>query len=250
MSLNKTQIFANELIASTENKILAIGSFGSHRGENDLDISDIDFLIVCKTKKDINSVFNTGLKLQEKVFNTKITRVNRFIQKNFLGSNSYDGVHLIIFGRDEFDKNFYPRSLRLILLTKLIGRNIFLYEIKQNHHLLYGENFVNDIKIGHPDFLEKLTCFSFPILVLLLSLPTILFSRRTFKIWCFKAIKYHNMSLRAFVDIDKKNYMIDDSMLNIAKKFRYKPEEFKGSSIILYLQVWKNILGNIRFIFR
>ena len=53
-------------------------------------------------------------------------------------------------------------------MTKLVGKNLFLYEIKQNHHLLYGKNFAEEIQINQPNFSEKLTCFVFPSIVLFL----------------------------------------------------------------------------------
>jgi len=247
---NRTQIFVDELVSIQRDKVLAIEILGSREGENDLTISDIDFLIFCKSKDDIHSVFATALQIQEKIFDVSTTKTNRFIQRFFLGSNSYHGIHLIILGRDELDKNFCPLSFRLKFMTKLIGKNLFLHEIKQNHHLLYGENFADKIQIDQPDFSEKLTCFVFPIIVLLSILPSIFFSRRTFKIWCFKAVKCHDISLRAFVGITKQNYRPSESLFNTAKFFRYKPDEYLGNSVLLYLKVWKNIFANSPFIFQ
>ena len=246
---NRTKIFIDELTTTRRNKILAIEVFGSREGENDLEISDIDFLIVCRRKADASLVFQSALQLQEKIFETKITKINRFVQKFFLGSNSYKGIHLIVLGRDELDDNFQPLSFRLKLMMKLISRNLFLYEIKQNHNLLFGQDFINKIKIEQPNFGEKLACFVFPSIVLLSILPTIVFSKRTFKIWCFKAVKYHNTSLRAYTSIIKQNYPFDLSLFNTAKFFRYKPDEYLGNTFGLYLRVWKNILGNLPFLF-
>lgn len=247
---NRTQIFVDDLVAIHRDKILAIEILGSREGENDLEISDIDFLILCKSKSDIHSVFETALQTQEKVFGVRATETNKFIQRFFLGSNSYHGIHLVMLGRDELDENFHPVSFRLRFMTKLVGKNLFLYDIKLNHHLLYGENFVEEIQIGEPGFSEKLSCFLFPSIVLLSILPSIFFSRRTFKIWCFKAVKYHNISLRAFVDITKQNYQPNESLFNTAKFFRYKPEEYLGNSVLLYLKVWKNIFANLPFLFQ
>ena len=246
---NRTQIFIDELVSIQATKILSIEILGSREGENDLAISDIDFLIICKSKKDISSVFKTASEVQEKIFEIKTTRTNKFIQKLFLGSNSYSGVHLVVLGRDELDDNFRPISLRLRFMTKLVGKNLFLYEIQQNHHLLYGKNLADEIQIEQPKFSEKLTCFIFPSIVLIFSLPTLLFSRRTFKIWCFKAIKYHDISLRAFEKLAKQNYVFDDTLFKMAKFFRYRPDEYQGNSIILYIRVWGHIFGNVPFLF-
>lgn len=246
---NRTQIFVDELVSAHRNEILAIETLGSREGENDLSISDIDFLIFCKSKNDIRSVFTTATRIQEKIFEAKTTNTNKFIQRFFLGSNSYHGIHLVIIGRDELDENFFPLSFRLKFMTKLVGKNLFMYEIKQNHHLLYGKNFADEIQIGQPDFSEKLTCFVFPSIMLLSILPSIFFSRRTFKIWCFKAVKYHNISLRAFIGITKQNHQLNESLFNTAKFFRYKPDEYLGNSVVLYLKVWKNILANLPFLF-
>lgn len=246
---NRTQIFIDELISAQANKILSIEILGSREGEKDMAISDIDFLIICKSKKDIDSVFETALETQEHIFEIKSTGINKTIQKMFLGSNSYSGIHLIILGRDEFDENFRPVSFRLKLMAKLVGKNLFLHEIKQNHHLLYGKNFADEIQTDQPGFSEKLACFVFPGIVLLSILPSIFFSRRAFKIWCFKAVKYHNTSLRAFIGIAGQNYQPNESLLNTAKFFRYKPDEYLGNSVILYLKVWKSILANLPFLF-
>ena len=246
---NLTQIFVDELVLAHNDKILAIIILGSREGENDISISDIDFLIICKSKVNTHSVFETALQIQEKIFDVKTTKTNKFIQKFFLGSNSYQGIHLIILGRDELDKNFCPISFRLKFMTKLVGKNLFLYEIKQNHHLLYGKNFAEEIQINQPNFSEKLTCFVFPSIVLFSILPSIFFSRRTFKIWCFKAVKYHNISLRAFIAITRQNYQLDESLFSKAKFFRYKPDEYLENSLVLYLKVWKNIFQNLLFLF-
>ncbi len=244
-----TQKFIDELVVAQKNKILSIEILGSCEGENDLTISDIDFLIICKRKKDITSVFNTALEIQEKIFKINSSTIDKFVQRSFLASNNYGGIHLIVIGRDELDDYFRPISLRLRLMTKLIGRNLFLYEIQQCHQFVYGKNFADEIKIEQPKFSEKLACFIFPSLVLALSLPTFLFHRRTFKIWCFKAIKYHTMSLQGFVTITKQNYVLDNTMLKIAKVFRYKPDDYQENSMILYLRAWKNILRNVPFLF-
>lgn len=246
---NRTQIFIDELVAIQASKILSIEILGSREGENDLAISDIDFLIICKSKRDIASVFKTALEVQEKIFEIKTTRTNKIIQKLFLGSNSYSGVHLVVLGRDELDDNFRPISLRLRFMTKLVGKNLFLYEIQQNHHLLYGKNLADEIRIEQPNFSEKLTCFIFPSIVLIFSLPTLLFSRHTFKIWCFKAVKYHNISLRAFIKITKQNYIFDNTLFETAKFFRYKPAEYLGNPLVLYIRVWGHIFGNVPFLF-
>lgn len=246
---NRTQIFVDELVSVHQDKILAIEVFGSREGENDLSISDIDLLIFCKRKNDANSVFETALRLQDKIFEIKSTKINKFIQKFFLGSNSYKGVHLIVLGRDELSYDFRPISFRLKLMTKLIGINLFLHEIKQNHHTIYGKNFVDEIRIDRPNFMEKLACFVFPCVVLLLILPGIFFSPHTFKIWCFKAVKYHNISLRDFTRISGQNYPFDLSLFNTAKFFRYKPDEYQSNSFVLYLKVWKSIFANLPFLF-
>ena len=246
---NRTQVFVDEIISVQADKILSIEIIGSRVGENNLAISDLDFLIICKGKKDIGAVFETALQAQEKIFGIKPTKMNLFIQKFFLGSNSYNGIHLIIVGRDEFDDNFRPVSFRLKFMTKLIGRNIFLYEIKQNHFLFYGENFVDKIKIEYPGFLEKLACFLFPCIILLFLPLALFFSLRAFKIWCFKTVKYHNISLRAFAKITKRDYAFGNSLVETAKFFRYKPDEYQGNSAVLYFRVWGHIFRNLPFIF-
>lgn len=246
---NRTQIFVDEIVSAQTNKILSIEIFGSRIGENNLAISDLDFLVICKRKKDIGAVFETTLQAQEKIFGIKPTKINLLIQKFFLGSNSYNGIHLIIVGRDEIDDNFHPVSLRLKFMTKLIGRNIFLYEIKQNHSLFYGENFVDRIKIECPGFLEKLACFLFPCIILLFLPLALFFSLRAFKIWCFKTVKYHNISLRAFTKIIKRNYVFNNALFETAKFFRYKPDEYQGNSVVLYFRVWGHIFRNLPFLF-
>lgn len=246
---NRTQIFVNELVSIHQDKILAVEIFGSREGEVDLSISDIDLLIFCKRKNDAISVFDTASRLQEKIFEIRSTKINKFIQKFFLGSDSYKGIHLIVIGRDELSDDFQPVSFRLKLIMKLVGRNLFLREIKQNHHTLYGKNFADEIRIYRPNFMEKLTCFIFPCIVLLLIIPCIFFSLRTFKIWCFKVVKYHNISLRDFTNITRQNYPFDLSLFNTAKFFRYKPNEYQGNSVVLYLKVWNNIFANLPFLF-
>ena len=246
---NKTQIFVDKLLSERQDRILSIEILGSREGEKDISISDIDILVLCKRKNDIRFVFTTALQIQENIFDVKTTIINRFIQRFLLGSNSYSGVHLIIIGKDELDENFHPLSFRLRLMTKLIGKNLFLYEIKQNHHLLYGKNFIDKIQIAQPNFSEKLTCFIFPVVVLIVTLPAIIFSQRAFKIWCFKAIKYHNISLQAYTSITGQNHSFDPSLFNVAKFFRYKPDKYERNSLFLYVKVWKNIFTNLPFLF-
>lgn len=246
---NRTQNFVDELVSKHKDTILSVVILGSREGEKDLAISDIDFLVLCKNKNDISFIFSTALKLQEENFDIRPTSINKFIQKFLLGSNSYSGIHLIILGRDEFDDNFRPTSLRLKFMTKLVGKNLFLYEMQQNHQLLCGKNFVDEIQIEQPGFSEKLACFLFPSFILLLLLPIFLFSRRTFKIWCFKVIKYHNISLSAFIKITKQNYVFNKTLFETAKFFRYRPDDYENNLVGLYFRIWGNIFGNLPFLF-
>ena len=79
---NLTQIFVDELVLAHNDKILAIIILGSREGENDISISDIDFLIICKSKMNTHSVFKTALQIQEKFLMLKLQkRISLF--KNF-----------------------------------------------------------------------------------------------------------------------------------------------------------------------
>ena len=187
---------------------------------------------------------------KKKIFKIKPTKINRVIQKFFLVAIIIAGIHLIILGRDEFDDNFRPVSFRLRFMTKLVGRNLFLHEMRRNHHLLYGKNLFDEIRIEHPGFSEKLACFLFPSIILLFLLPTLLFSRRTFKIWWFKAIKYHNISLRAYAKIAGLEYVFNDTLFNTAKIFRYKPDEYLNNPIILYTQAYRHTLWKSVFLWK
>jgi len=248
---NKIKEFTDALAREFPNKILTIVSFGSRQGERDLDISDVDLLIFSKQKVDVKLIFERGLELKEKIFNLKTTRSTHWIQEYLLGSNSYGGLHLIVLGRDEFDENFNPLSFRLKLLSKIISRNILLFEIKKNYRLLFGEDIIDKARINPLKLSDRITCFLFPLLVLLI-LPLSFCGRRTFKIWCFKAIKYHYQGLGAIAEIAREqggtaNLDIDfnDELFNLAKIYRYKPDDYKGSILALYLRTWLNMALNL-----
>src|SRR5215831_12585991 len=117
---SKLEMFACEIADACQGKVLTIATLGSRHGENDLSLSDIDLLVLCKNKADIPSVFETSLKLKEKIFHLSPAKSTRWMQQFLLASNRYNGIHLIILGMDEFDEDFQPTSFRLRLLTKIM----------------------------------------------------------------------------------------------------------------------------------
>jgi predicted nucleotidyltransferase len=246
---DKVQIFVNKISNQQKDKILSIYILGSRVGENDLGISDIDLLIICKRSEDIGSVFQTCIEEELNIFEIVPNKFNQFIQRFFLGSNSYRGIHLVILGRDEFDASFSPKSLRLKVLSKIIGINLLLNEIKSSSQLQFGVDLADKFKVQTPSNWEKITCFIFPIFVLIFSFPLYFIDKRSFKIWCFKAIKYHHVSLTSFLELSSQKHIFDDTLFEVAKKYRYNPDKYLENSLNLYFRSYANIIKNIPFIF-
>ncbi len=247
---NRTQLFVEELVRDQKDKIISVEVLGSGVGEKDLAISDIDLLIICPGKRDTKKVFAAAVRAQEKIFGIHPTRLNAFIQRIFLASNSFGGIHLIVIGRDELNESFQPVSFRLRLMTKLVGRNLFLFEIKKNHRLLYGHDFSREIKVGRPGFSEKLACFLLPATVLLSALPAVILQRQAGKIWCFKAINYFNTGSCSLAAIEGRQADAEGEMVKTAKCYRYQPDEYRQNIFWLYCQVWREIFGQLPFLFR
>lgn len=251
----KFSLFSEKLIEAIKDQVISIVEFGSDKGENYPDLSDIDILIISKDKRYTNQIFFKARAIEKEILGINHSRTSDVLEKKFLFSNDLSGVHLIVLSRDELDANWQPKSIRLKIITRLIiSRTIFLYNIKHKHRLLYGKDFSGEIKIPKLNFFDRITPFTLPVLVLL-TLPIIITRHRKFEIWCFKALKYHGENLLSYSQIYFNNDAIalhdlklHELTIDLAQKYRYHPEQYKNNIILLYFRTWACLIYNLPFV--
>ncbi len=243
--------FIKDLVSKFDKEIVSIIEFGSKRGEKNLYLSDIDVLILCRHHDKIGEIMEVARYYEKQIFKIVHSNVNNFIEKYFLGTNDPGGVHAVIISKDEFARNFKPKSLRLKILTFFISRPIFLYRLKSESNLLWGDDIVHDLKIPRLRLSDRLRAFSLPIVVLIFS-PLAVFNREKFVVWCCKAVKYYCDYVEVFDRLTRAtsphlNGMIveNKAVVEIAKKFRYKPKDYPHNRLGLYFTVWSFFIGNI-----
>ncbi len=255
----KFVLFKNEFIEAIKNDVYSVLEFGSSIGEQHPDISDIDILIIASDTKRIPRIFSVARSLERKHLGISHLPSCDFLEKRLLFSNDFTGVHLLILSRDELDSQFQPKSLRLkILTTLLIGRTLFIYNIKHHHRLLFGVDISKKVKTPALTFFDRISAFTFPAFVLLaLALPLAILDKHKFKIWCFKALKYHREILLSYVKLylDNNNLDIHDlklhwSLLDMAEKYRYSQNSYRGTRLALYLKSWGCLVSNLPFLWQ
>lgn len=246
--------FVAKFIPSIKDYVVNVTEFGSSKGEAHPELSDIDIFIIAKKREYIPIIFAIARRLEAQTLRTKHKKLTDFLQMNFFLSNDFTGLHLLALSKDEIDRNFNPKSLRIKLLTLLISRTGLLFNIKHKHRVLYGPDFSAHIKLPKLTVLDRIAAFAFPILLLLV-LPLTIKRGLDFKIWCFKILKYHSEDMLTYAQVFLRNENIKLHnldvhylMLDLANIYRYKPESYRGSGFKLYFQTWWCILSNFRFI--
>jgi hypothetical protein len=260
-----------KLLSNLENqekeKIISILEFGSKKGLVDSEISDTDLLIITKDGLDTNEVFDEVFKLEDQVFHWPQKRLTLFIEKHFLGSNDISGIHAIVLAQQELltgrlnKKNARyksaMKSFRLrILTTFFICEPILLYKIKKESVLLYGIDLRPKIHLRDLNLFDRIRCFTVASMVLLFAPLSILNSVK-FKIWCLKSIKYNNNCIESYIQIcqDNPKLVFEDLKLSqigqtLTKRFRYHPQEYRGSTLGLYFKSWLSLARNISFVWK
>lgn len=249
--------FLNVVENSLGSEIISLIVFGSKKGEENPKLSDIDILIILKNKKHLSQIISKIRELESKIIHVSHSELTNLIQIYFLGSSDFTGIHLIAISKEEFDKMFNPKSLRLKFLTKfLISRTIFLYKLKEEYSLIFGKNLLKNIKLSKISFWDRVLSLSLSYIILLL-LPFTSSDSKKFKIWCFKASKYYYTCIESYSKMALNNPNIsiydldfDITMLNVAKKFRYNPAKYKDGVIELYFKTWFYLIRNTSFIWK
>lgn len=245
----KIVLFTEKLKLEKSNKISSIYLIGSNRGEADISIADLDLLIISKRKSETKNIFFAAQKIAEEIYNTKTTKINSFIQRNFLGSNDYKGIHVIVLGEDEFSEDFKPLSIRLKILSLFFGHSLFLEELKHNIQLLFGKNFIETIPKRTPDISDKIACFLLPMIILIIIIPEYFLSINTFKIWVFKVIKYHFTNTQTLIRLNGGENFKPSALPSLAHAYRYSPESYTLNSAKLYFATWTYIFSHISILF-
>ena len=236
--------------------IKTIVRFGSKIGLEHPRFGDIDLIIVSRSKKSISKVMKTFRRHESEVFGKSHSAKSDFIQRNFFGATDLTGLHLIIFSEDEFDARFNLKSLRLKIFTSILtSKELFLFNLKRNYEVIYGHDLVSKLKIGDLSLVDRILTFPLSYFILLV-LPVLCHDRNSFRIWCFKAIKYSVDNIVSYTEL-KTGKKINPSLLNydmviydLCKKYRYEPHKYHGSLFTLYFKCWLNLLKNTSFILR
>lgn len=242
----RAKAFADRLFAAHGNDICAIAQIGSGEGARDLTISDLDFFILVRKRKKAGLVFAHAHAVQQEVYGVRTSCFNRLVQRFCLGSCAFGGIHLIVVGQDELDDRFQPKSRRLRVLTALIGRNIFLRNVSRNHRLLAGTDIGKAIKPQLPHRTELFSCFLFPTLILILTVPLLFCSARSAKIWSMKAIKYHHQNLSAYLELTEEHCILRCETNALAEKYRYHPDACPLGRWRMFGVAWGAMLSNLR----
>lgn len=246
--------FVSQFIPAVQDYVINVTEFGSSKGEAHPELSDIDIFIIAKKRKYIPIIFDIARNLEAQILGTRHSRFTDFLQRNLFLSNDFTGLHLLALSKDEIDTNFNPKSFRIKFLTLLISRTGLLFNIKHKHRLLYGPDFSKEIKLPKLTLIDRIAAFAFPILLLFV-LPLTLKRGLEFKIWCFKILKYHSEDILTYSQVYLRNEDIrlhdldvHYLMLDLANEYRYKPQNYKGSGLMLYFQTWACVLSNFRFV--
>ena len=118
-----------------------------------------------------------------------------------------------------------------------------------------GPDYVSKIKVKKFTLGDRILSVPLSYLILLV-LPFACWNKNDFKIWCFKIPKFLTHNIHSYTEVMTKKKVAynklgyDMSMHNLSKKYRYKPEEYKGSLAGLYFKAWKTVLKNTSFIWR
>lgn len=246
-----------DIVGQFGSKIVAILEFGSHKGEINSEISDIDILILCKDKAAIPEIMTAGRRFEKEVFNTVHSGLANFLQRHFLGTNELGGVHLMVLSIDELTRHFKPKSRRLrALMHLLVGDAVLYYKLKNNSKLLYGQDLTGGLVIPKASLSDRLISFSLPVVILLI-LPFSFVGRRQFIMWCCKAAKYFEDYFVTYARIVLHNDYIRSRDLNfngafaeVAREFRYRPQDYREGVVRIYLRCWLFLIRNISFLFR
>ena len=243
--------------------IIAIYEFGSGYGITHPEISDVDLFIVTKTVGDIPIVLNRINELEENILHWPHSATKDFIEKHFLGSNDIGGLHLILISKEELKlgrikkhrrlQGSFVKSLRLRLLTGLlISEYIFLYKIKNQAKLVFGDEVLDNMQIPRPGAADRIKSFTLSFVVLLLA-PLTLFNEFKFKVWCFKATKYYMDCIETYYKMTGNNNRsgrFNNLFYSRVKASRYTPEQYHSGRLKLYLATWYYLFRNLNFIWK
>src|SRR3989344_1009290 len=176
--------FTRSIRRSLGKQVVSIIAFGSLRGVRQPAMSDIDLLIVTKQRADIPVVMQVVRGAERQSFHTTHSPLTNFLQRQFLGSNDFSGVHVIPLSQEEFDRQFHPKSFRLRLITAfLMSEPLFLATLQKRYRVLVGKDLLRNVRIPRPMIADRVRIFILPILILLV-LPFTCRNSRSFKIWC------------------------------------------------------------------
>lgn len=253
--MSKFDTFINQVTTKIGSQIITIIEFGSTKGEIHPQVSDIDMLVLAKDKKVIPEIVSVIRTVEKEILHTTHSQTTDYIEENYFGSEDFTGIHVIALGRNELDANFKPKSLRLKIFTTLfISQPIFVYHLKHQSKILWGENMLDHIRISQVTFRDRLAAF-IPLMIFLCILPFLRLNKKQFRIWCFKILKYHVDVRMTYLKIrlhnealSVKNLPVDQSMINLANAFRYKPSKYHHSNQKLYLKTWLFLIKNIPFL--
>jgi predicted nucleotidyltransferase len=245
----KFNLFLEELNENFSD-IISIYLIGSAKGIYHPHDSDIDLFIVVEDGTSINELFNLVRTLEKKYFGTEHSRITDFIQKNFLGSDDFTGIHLICVSKGNIKKSDIIINP---FVNLIMSESLFIKHIQKQGKLLYGrkiEELHQPINVGIE---ERIVSF-FPLIILLIY-PFKRKDRREAIIWLSKLLKYHLDIAKSYYEVSySKNLDYDDLKLNkeilsLITTIRYNPEKYEANTIYLFIKVSWNILKNLPFIF-
>jgi hypothetical protein len=244
--------FINQLGREIGNEIIGIGIIGSGKGIQDPHLSDIDLLLIDKDTTKGHDIFKTVRNLEWQFLGTKHTRLTNLLQRHTLTSNDYHGVHILLIGDNELDENYRPQTLRLKILTSFISLPLFLYKLNKDLKIIYGHNYYKEPEMYSLGWRDRLTAFTFPLLLVPFLLFTI-FNRKSFIIWSLKILKYHVETMESYFEMVKLQPTSNlAERINREKsliKLRYHPESYAGRRITLILRVIVYIFQDSSFLF-
>ncbi len=242
--------FITAVQEKTGDRIKAIYVLGSVNGLTNPTASDIDLLVIAKDTADKKQLFGEFRALEKHFFATTHSAGTDFLQRHFLASDDFSGLHMIMLFESQVKNKKIPINP---LVDLLMSKSLFLYNLEHEGKLLVG----NPTKFGHPisvGFKERWLAF-FPaiLLFLLLFIPR---PRNSKIVWIAKLTRYHYQLIRDYYRVQENNsqlsltyFKIPQNALDLITTLRYNPTQYQGNILVLHFKALWWILQDWKFLF-
>jgi len=222
----------------------------------------MDVFILARYRSDIPRIIQTIRGIEQRSLHAHRTGLSTLFEQAALSSEDDTHIHVLAIGEDELRRGFLPRSLRLRIITLLFSRKLLVGYFKHRTRLLFGERLPQRTALRRRETYPRLglrgrwSVCAMPA-VLALIVPLMRLSRDEFRVWCFKIIWYQSDLAAAYLrtvtgdrTVSIKHLLLDHDAMDMVTAYRYKPRDYYGSRLGLYIRVWQFLLRNLSFLWR